>query len=213
MDEDPKKKSEDHAQETPLQAGAPQADDTKARVVYRRQEPADANEPTDTAKSVGVWTQQLAPAIMPLIIGFLILLILISVLGIVTTQRMDEVGGAVLGLEQQHAAKFSLLLKLRLALTKLNNEARARAEADARGGLKPPLDMPLINARQEAHQLLSELERPPLSNDETWRQFRVHLQEYVEVAEDLRRYSLEGFDKFRVVDAELNTMLAQSGQH
>jgi signal transduction histidine kinase len=212
MDEEPKKKSEDHPQETPPQAGAPQVDDTKPRVVYRRQEPAGANEPTDTAKTVGVWSQQLAPAIMPLIIGFLILLILISVLGIVTTQRMDEVGGAVLGLEQQHAAKFSLLLKLRLALTKLNNEARARAEADARGGLKPPFDVPLINARQEAHQLLSELERPPLSTDETWRQFRVHLQEYVEVAEDLRRYSLEGFDKFRVVDAELNAMLAQSGQ-
>jgi signal transduction histidine kinase len=212
MDEEPKKTSEDPTQEAPREADAPPVDDTKARVVYRRQEPADANEPSDTAKTVGVWSQQLAPAIMPLIIGFLILLILISVLGIVTTRRMDEVGGAVLGLEQQHAAKFSLLLKLRLALTKLNNEARARAEADARGGLKPPFDVPLINARQETHQLLDELERPPLSTDESWMQFRVHLQEYVEVAEDLRRYSLEGFDKFRVVDAELNAMLAQSGQ-
>ncbi|MGI8837045.1 MAG: two-component system sensor histidine kinase NtrB [Pyrinomonadaceae bacterium] len=183
------------------------------RVVYRRQEPTDASEPLDAAtKGISVWSRQIAPAIMPLIIGFLILLILISILGIVSARRMDEVGGAVLGLEQRHAAKFSLLLKLRLALTKLNNEARARAEADARGGLKPPFDVPLINARKEVHQLLQQLERPPLANDETWRHFRSVLQIYVEVTDDLRRYSLEGFDKFRVVDTELNTMLEQSGQ-
>ena len=211
MDEEPKEKSLEPTPEH--EAEAPLADDTKPRVVYRRQEPVAETGPTEAAvKTVGAWSQQLAPAIVPLIIGFLILLILISILGIVTTRRMDEVGRDVLGLEQQHAAKFSLLLKLRLALTKLNNEARARAEADARGGLKPPLDVPLINAREEAHQLLQELERPPLSNEETWRKFRGDLQSYVEVAEDLRRYSLEGFDKFRVVDTELNTMLAQSGQ-
>lgn len=211
MDEEPK--SEDSTRETPHQAHAAQAADTKPVVVYRRQEPADAVEPTDAAaKTIGGWSQQLAPATMPLIIGFLILLILISILGIVSARRMDEVGGAVLGLEQQHAAKVSLLLKLRLALTKLNNEARARAEADSRGGLKPPFDVPLINARQEVHQLLQHLERPPLATDETWRRFRSNLQSYVEVTEDLRRYSLEGFDKFRVVDTELNMMLAQSGQ-
>ncbi|MFN2498233.1 MAG: nitrogen regulation protein NR(II) [Pyrinomonadaceae bacterium] len=211
MDEEPK--SEDSTRETPHQADAAQAAGTKPVVVYRRQEQADAVEPTDAAaKTIGGWSQQLAPATMPLIIGFLILLILISILGIVSARRMDEVGGAVLGLEQQHAAKVGLLLKLRLALTKLNNEARARAEADSRGGLKPPFDVPLINARQEAHQLLQHLERPPLATDETWRRFRSHLQSYVEVTEDLRRYSLEGFDKFRVVDTELNMMLAQSGQ-
>jgi len=56
---------------------------------------------------------------------------------------MDEVGGAVLGLEEQHAAKFSLLLKLRLAVTKLDNEARGRAEAEARRELRPPFDLRL----------------------------------------------------------------------
>ena len=128
---------------------------------------------------------------MPLIIGFLILLILISILGIVSARRMDEVGSAVLGLEQHHAAKFSLLLKLRLAVTKLNNEARARAESDARGGLRPPLDVPLKNAAQEMNRLLRELERPPLANDETWQRFRADCKA-MWINGRMRRYSLEG---------------------
>ena len=40
--------------------------------------------------------------------------------------------------------------------------------------------------------------------------FRSDLTAYIEVTEDLRRYSLEGFEKFSVVDTELNTFLDQS---
>jgi signal transduction histidine kinase len=229
MDEEPKAKNQDstgagnstgagepRAPEQRVEANEKQVVDPETeptRVVYRRQDTQQNVEPGDAARdALRGWNRQLAPAIMPLIIGFLILLILISILGIVSARRMDEVGGAVLGLEQQHAAKVSLLLKLRLAVTKLNNEARARAESDARGGLRIPLDVPLKNAAQDVNQLLRELERPPLASDETWRRFRADLQSYVEVTEELRRYSLEGFEKFRVVDTELNTMLAQSGQ-
>jgi signal transduction histidine kinase len=183
------------------------------RVVYRRQDTEHNVEPGDAARDAfRGWNKQLAPAIMPLIIGFLILLILITILGIVSARRMDEVGNAVLNLEQHHAAKVGLLLRFRLAVTKLNNEARARAESDARGGLRIPLDIPLKNAAQDVNQLLSEIERPPLASDPAWQHFRTDLRSYVEVTEDLRRYSLEGFEKFRVVDTELNTMLTDSGQ-
>ncbi|MDQ1639230.1 MAG: hypothetical protein QOF62_2569 [Pyrinomonadaceae bacterium] len=230
MDEEPKTKTEDangagnsngagdsRASDRQVEANEIRAvvdpADEPTRVVYRRQDTQQNVEPGDAARDAfRGWNQQLAPAIMPLIIGFLILLILISILGIVSARRMDQVGHDVLDLEQQHAAKFSLLLKLRLAVTKLNNEARARAESDSRGGLRPPLAVPLKNAGQEMNQLLSELQRPPLASDETWQRFRADLQSYVEVTEDLRRYSLEGFDKFKVVDTELNTMLDQSGQ-
>lgn len=188
-------------------------DNEPTRVVYRRQDTEHSVEPGDAGRdALRGWNKQLAPAIMPLIIGFLILLILISILGIVSARRMDEVGSAVLDLEQHHAAKVGLLLRLRLAVTKLNNEARARAESDARGGLRIPLDIPLKNAQQDVDQLLRELEGTPLANDQAWQRFRVDLQSYAEVTEDLRRYSLEGFEKFRIVDTELNTMLAQSGQ-
>src|ERR1700682_1998061 len=216
MDEQPKEKAEDAAPDSASNTHRPDPgpeDDPKPRVVYRRQEPLQNLEPGDSAaQAMSGWTQQLAPAIMPLIIGFLILLVLILVMGIVSGRRMDEVGGAVLGLEEQHAAKFSLLLKLRLAVTKLNNEARRRAESETRCELRPPIDLRLGNARDETNKLLQEFERPPLENNETWRHFRGDLESYVEVTKDLRRYSLEGFEKFSIVDAELNAMLDQSGQ-
>lgn len=154
--------------------------------------------------------REIAPAITPLVIGFTLLLVLISVLGYLSVRRMDEVSFRVLDLEHQHAAKLRLLLQLRLAVTKLNNEVRARQDTDARRELKPPFDFRLSLARDEVTQLLQQLERPPLSEDPSWSRFRSDLQSYVEVTQDLRRYSLEGFSKFRVVDEELDGLLTAS---
>ncbi len=184
------------------------------RVVYRRPDSTnpDAHVPSTQMAAGSIWTHELSPAIIPLIVGFLLLLVLIVGLGILSVRRMDEVGHAVLDLEQQHAAKLSLLLKLRLAVTRLDNEARARAQADARGELKPPFDLRLSAARTEANDLLRQLERPPLASDPVWNRFRNDLQAYVAVTEDLHRYSLEGFEKFAVVDTTLNRLLGESNQ-
>src|SRR6266850_5577975 len=196
----------------PLAGAAEELDEP--RVVYRRAEPIEASTqaPVSAPPTSGVWLREISPAIMPLIIGFLLLLILIAVLGLLSMRRMNEVGVAMLDLEQQHAAKLSLLLKLRLAVTKLDNEARARAEADARRELKPPLELRLNMAQDEVNDLLKQLQPPLLTSDPSWSSFHNDLAAYVEVTEDLRRYSLEGFDKFRVVDTELNNLLAQSTQ-
>jgi signal transduction histidine kinase len=200
-------------EESTASTGTPIEEIDPPRVVYRRAEPTDTNPgtPTSTPTARSIWTREISPAIMPLVVGFLLLLVLILVLGYLSVRRMDEVGKAVLDLEQQHAAKLSLLLKLRLAVTKLNNEARIRAEADARRELKPPFEFRLDRAREEVNQLLGLLERPSLTGDPSWSKFRSDLASYVDVTEDLRRYSLEGFEKFSVVDTELNTFLDQSG--
>src|SRR6185312_1106341 len=137
-------------------------------VVYSRAEPATVKPPLaeSVARARSIWTREISPAIIPLILGFLSLLILVAVIGYLSVSRMDDVGGAVLDLEQTHAARLSLLLKLRLAVTKLNNEARSRAEADARRELKPPFEMRLNTARKELDDLVQhELARPPLSSD------------------------------------------------
>ncbi|HEV7747217.1 MAG TPA: ATP-binding protein [Pyrinomonadaceae bacterium] len=184
-----------------------------SRVVYQR--PAfDGPQLRATASSAqkSIWTRELSPALIPLIVGFLLLLILIGVLGQLSLTRMEEVGHAVLELEHQHAAKLSLLLKLRLAITKLDNEARSRADADARRELKPPFEIRLNAARGEVNQLLRELEAPPLTGDPVWNQFRNDLTAYAAVTEDLRRYSLEGFGKFDVVDKEVNRLLEEANQ-
>jgi signal transduction histidine kinase len=183
----------------------------EGRVVYRRTDTPDTNaHPTTFSSEGSVWTRELSPAIVPLVVGFLLLLILIVTVGYISVRRMDEVGKTVLDLEQQHAAKLSLLLKLRLGVTKLNNEARARADADARRELRPPFEFRLNMARGELNQLLQQLDRPSLAGDPAWQKFRDDLQAFVAVTEDLRRYSLEGFDKFSVVDAELDALLRQS---
>jgi signal transduction histidine kinase len=179
------------------------------KVVYRRAEPTGTNaeSPVPVSAARAARMGQLSPAIVPLIVGFLLLLVLIAVLGLLSVNRMDEVGNAVLDLEHAHAEKLSLLLKLRLAVTRLDNEARIRAEADARRELKPPFDFRLGLARDEVKDLLTQLENPPLSSDPSWGRFRGDLASYVEVTEDLRRYSLEGFKRFQTVDTELNTLL------
>lgn len=155
---------------------------------------------------------ELAPAVTPLFIGFTLLLALVVFLGYWSVHRMDEVGTQVLELEHHHAARLSLLLKLRLSLAKLDNEAKARREAEARKELKPPFDLGLSTARNEMNRLLPSLEKPPLSEDPKWRSFRGDLESYVEVTENLRRYSLDGFAKFRIVDSELDELLTDLTQ-
>jgi signal transduction histidine kinase len=182
-------------------------------VVYRRTTPADASAPPPgpASSTPGRRLRGIAPALIPLIGGFTVLLVLIFMLGLLSGRRMDEVSVAVMSLEQSHAAKLSLLLKLRLAVTKLNNEARARAESESRDELRPPFDLRLSSAQDEMNQLVRLLEKPPLSEDPTWQKFRKDLAAYIEVTEDLRRYSLEGFEKFEVLDKELNALLNRSG--
>jgi signal transduction histidine kinase len=183
----------------------------EGRVVYRRSDSPDINAHATTTNPEGsVWTREISPAIVPLVVGFLLLLILIVTVGYISVRRMDDVGRTVLDLEQQHAAKLSLLLKLRLGVTKLNNEARARADADARRELKPPFEFRLNISRSELNQLLQQLDRPSLAGDSAWEKFRTDLRSFVEVTEDLRRYSLEGFDKFHLVDTELDALLRES---
>lgn len=192
----------------------PDAISEGGEVVYRRISPTEPDpkalrppEPDTQPRA-----REIAPAITPLVIGFTLLLALISLLGYLSVQQMDTVNATVLDLQRQHAARLGLLLNLRLAVTKLNNEARARHEAEARRELKPPFEFRLSTARDDLDDLLGGLERPPLSEDPAWQRFRSDLQSYVEVTEDLRRYSLEGFGKFDLVDKALHGLLTRSGE-
>ena len=163
----PGRKANDVSDETQSLPTAHPIEPEPSRTVYRRTEPASLNIPMSEsmARARSVWTRELSPAIIPLIIGFLSLLILIGLIGYKSVNRMDEVGRDVLDLEQQHLARLSLLLKLRLAVTKLNNEARLRAQADARRELQPPFEIRLNAARAELKELLRDLERPSLAGD------------------------------------------------
>ena len=193
----------------PAPPAPPVETEDHSTVVYRRIEADPKQSPTRPANPKRNWARRVAPAVTPLFLGFLVLLFLIFVLGFLSVRRMDEVSIAVLGLEQQHAAKLSLLLKLRLAVTKLNNEARARADSEARREIRPPIDMRLNRARDQLKDLMPELERA-LTADPSWQKFKNDLTSFVVVTDDLRRYSLEGFGEFDVVDKELDALLRRS---
>lgn len=188
------------------------AGDGRSEVVYRRVEPAAETRQGPPGEPEGgrAGGSGIAPAITPLLIGFTLLLVLIFGLGYLSVQKMNDVSFRVLDLEQQHSARQRLLLNLGLAVTKVNNEARSRQDAGARGGLKPPFDFRLGNAQEEVADLLPQLEKPPLSEKPEWRQFRNDLSAYLDVTQDIRRYSLEGFPLFRIIDEELKGLMKAS---
>ncbi len=192
---------------------SPTANADHSQAVYRRVNPA-LNEnagPGPSNDGIRLRARLIAPTVTPLLIGFTLLLVVIFVLGHLSVSRMNDVHFNALDLQHQLSARINLLLELRLAVTRLNNEARARHEAESRRELKPPIYLPLSTAREDVARLVRELERPPLPDDPAWQRLRVDVESFVETTRDLRRFSLEGFTQFEVIKEEIDELLARSG--
>jgi signal transduction histidine kinase len=153
---------------------------------------------------------QLDPTLLPLIGGFAVLLLLIIVLGNLSVRRLEDTSREALDIEHQHATKAKLLLQLRVALTRLDNEARDRMEADARHELQPVFDLRLLTARGKVEDLVPLLDHPPLSEIPRWQTFRRDVAAYSEITKDRTRYSQDGFATFRDVDATLDGLVRDS---
>jgi signal transduction histidine kinase len=170
-------------------------------VVYRR-----TPEP-GTASGVADKGHGYAPAIMPLIIGFLVLLVLLLAVGLRSAKKMDEVGFNARILTQEYSTRLTYLQELQLRLIRLDNEARIRSAAESRRELKPPLDLRLDNARDQVKETLAELGPPPVGEEEKWDKLKTYVQSYLEVVGDPKQYSLDGFDRFLKADKQLNLVL------
>src|SRR5436190_23620410 len=96
----------------------------EGQVVYRRVAP-QADSPRVRRE------RRLDPALLPLIIGFAILLLLVLAQGNLSVRRLEDISRGSLQLEQSYAARASLLREFRVALTQLANEARSSSVADA----------------------------------------------------------------------------------
>jgi signal transduction histidine kinase len=188
---------EDHRSKTSLEGD----------VVYRRVEPAGA----ETPPSRGPRESRFDPTLMPLLVGCALLLLFVIVLGNLSIRRVQDTSRAVLDLQQHFNARAELLLQLRVALTRLDNEARDKMEAQAREELRPPFDMRLSTARDELTDLMPHLDLPPLSELPKWQAFRRDLEAYVETTKDADNYSLNGFAQFQAVDRELNELILDNG--
>jgi signal transduction histidine kinase len=178
--------------------------DTEGEVVYRRLPSADQTPPRTRGDS------RIDPALLPLIVGFAILLILILLLGNLSVLRLEDTSRRALVLEQTHLARMTLLLQLRMALTRLDNEARDRMAAEARHELRPPFDLRLDTEKKKLSDLLESMDRTHLSEQPGWQHLRVALGQYLEITKDRARYTQEGYTAFRDVDAELNKFIEDS---
>ncbi|HEY0349525.1 MAG TPA: hypothetical protein VGC60_15365, partial [Pyrinomonadaceae bacterium] len=175
----------------------------EGQVVYRRVMPDDQSGARREAR--------IDPALVPLVVGFAVLLLLILLIGNLSVRRLEETSRNSLGLEQSYAARASLLLQFRVALTQFDIEARNRMQADARHELRPPFDLRLDTARGKVSDLLPLLDHPPLSELPKWKKFDTDLVTYIDITRDRNRYAQEGFAGFREVDNDLNTLIQESG--
>jgi signal transduction histidine kinase len=183
------------------------APDKHPEVVYRRM-PDPGSTPERTERRRGY-----APAIAPLVIGFLLLLGLILALGLRSANEVSQVGSRSRQLNLEYATRLDRLLDLRLKLMVLDNEARSRAILESRRELKSPFDVRLDKARDDVSQALTILGPPPQSDDakkrkeqeEGWNTLKADVQEYIDTTQELRNYSLNGFPTFVKAADDLNT--------
>lgn len=173
-------------------------------LVYRRTQPTGTPVVPPTTPEPA--SRGIAPATTPIVIAFLLLLGLITGLGWLSASKMDRVAFNARDLVSQNSAHQGVLQDLRLSVTKLDNEARARSLAESRRELKPPFDVRLNEARDEVRERLTTLNRPPLSDNAAWNQLRQDTQTYLDVTNDPRRYTLEGFGRFRIVYNEMTAL-------
>jgi len=178
----------------------------KPEVVYRRSDIAAPSSATDQARGY-------APALTPLIIGFLLLLAVILVLGVKSASQINDVASNARIRTLGYSSHLSKLLDLRLKAINLNNEARVKDLAVSRRELTPPLDVRLDTAREQVKTISASLGPTPMSvTDEDWQKLKEHLQAYIKVTEDRREYNLHGFDKYKDLDDDLNKLIPAAQQ-
>jgi len=181
------------------------APDKHPEVVYRRTpDPGAASGSTERGRGY-------APALAPLVVGFLLLLAVILALGVRSTNKMKEFASNARILTLGYSTHLSKLLDLRLKLIDLNNEARLRDIRDTREGrreLAPPFDLKVDRARDELEDLFNKLGPAPMDVEPSdWDKLKEHLQSYIEVTKNSREYNLHGFDKYKDVDGDLSRLI------
>src|SRR3954451_22834642 len=96
------------------------ATDKHPEVVYRRTlTPGSSENNAETEPD----RRGLALALIPLIIGFVLLLGLISVVGFISVRLMEDVGLQARDVGLQRTGRLNLLWDLRLKATRLDSEA------------------------------------------------------------------------------------------
>jgi signal transduction histidine kinase len=185
-------------------------------VVYRRigqgAEEEKEPDPRREKRRKSAAVTHLAPALKTIIVGFVLLLAVILLLGYLSVRKTTEVGSKTLDDGRRAATIRNYTLELKIAATKLDNEARARGRrvGAEQEETKPLFDARLDRARSEVLELLRRLAVPPYSEDQKWLSVRDRLIAFVQATQDRDAYLREGYLKFRDVDKELDALLEEA---
>jgi len=181
-----------------------QPEPKKPETVYRRTpDPSAASISSERGPGY-------APAIAPLIVGFLLLLVVILVLGVKSANKTDDVVANTQRLTLKYSTELSNLLEAHLQAFNLNSEARVRDAAYSRRELLPPYDLKVSTARDELRTAQKKLTPIPNIEPVDWQKFITHLQAFIDVTEDRRDFNLNGFDRYKLLEDDFKVLIAQA---
>ena len=169
-------------------------------------------EKNSAGASVG--RRSLWQAIVPLFVGFVLLVGLVIGLGVLSDRELEDISKETSGDERRLSTMFRNLLDLQLALNKLHTEARIRAQVESgtKGVLQLPTDIRLRREREEVQGLLQIYDNIQLADAEKKLEVRRRIVEYVEDTKDLETYSLKGFAHFRDLENQLKSLFSEITQ-
>ena len=184
----------------------------EGRVVYSRPEgEGGGGRRRARGWGAGVGRDTLWGALVPLSVGFALLVGLVFALGILSEREVGQTSFDTRADEHRLTAMTRTLLDLRLALSRLDTEARLRARVDAGTGgvILPPMDLRLRNERGEVEKLLPSFDRLQLKDAAKKRAVRDGIDAYIAVTKNLNEYSLKGFPTYRDLDENLRSMMSE----
>ncbi len=183
----------------------------EGRVVYSRPDEPGGGPGRARAWALAAGRDTLWRALVPLSVGFALLVGLVFGLGVMSAREVGKTSFDTRVDERRLSLMSSTLLNLRLALSRLDTEARmrARVEAGTGGVMLPPSDLRLRNERGEVEKLLPEFDRLQLKDAAKKRAVREGIDSYVAVTKSLDDYSLKGFAAYRDLDELLKSTMSE----
>ena len=183
----------------------------EGRVVYSRPGEPEGEPGGERAWASAAGRDTLWRALVPLSVGFALLVGLVFGLGVMSAREVGKTSFDTRDDERRLSLMSSTLLNLRLALSRLDTEARmrARVEAGTGGVMLPPSDLRLRNERGEVEKLLPEFDKLQLKDAAKKRAVREGVDSYMATTKNLDEYSLKGFAAYRDLDELLKSTMSE----
>jgi signal transduction histidine kinase len=179
----------------------------KPEIVYRRK--PDRQTPPAGSASADLARRAFARAIIPLVVGFILLLGLILGLGWRSANRISDIGDKASAQSFEHSQRVQALSELQLKIAVLDSEARIRHAVLSRG-LAPPFNFRVDTARDDLAETVARLDRTSIFQDPDWTTLRLDLKRYLELTQDSARLAADNRQTLQSLNLDINQLFIQS---